>query len=343
MSEKIATKNPLVSIVVLNWNGLVYLEKCLQSLQFLKYPNCEIIVVDNGSSDGSPEMVKENFKNIQLIINNSNLGFAKGSNVGIKASKGDLVVLLNNDMVVDPCWMSELVKATLVSPRIGMTSGIVLQREPFDVVSEAGKKMDVFTGNTWRVGYGDKYSQLKKVDDIDYFSGGALLVRREVIRKIGLLDEGYFFTSEDADWSFCARRAGFDFALAPLALVWHEGSATRKRVPKTGYYWHNRSAFRLYFIHFPIVFLFTSVFFRIVISSLLETLVLKRQLQYISLRIAAFGHTLLDLQEIMKARRKVNRLGKLALKIRLEELLKVGRIDGIAFSRGSSTRVREVQ
>ena len=345
MSDQIVEKNihPLVSIIVLNWNGLVYLEKCLQSLQFLKYPNFEIIVVDNASSDGSPDMVKENFGNIKLIVNKTNIGFAKGINVGIEESKAELVALLNNDMVVDPAWLSELVKATGCSSRIGMTSGVVLQKKPLDIVAEAGKKIDALTGNTWRIGYGEKYGMLQVTNDIDYFSGGALLVKREAIMKIGSLDDGYFFTGEDADWCFCARRAGFVIALAPLALVWHEGSATRKRVPKSGYYFHNRSAFRLYFIHFPMVFLFTSVFFRLIISSLLETLMYKRDRSYISLRIAAFAHTLLDLQEIMTVRRKVNRLGKFDLRIRIGELFRVARTGRDARSLDTQLEAREVQ
>jgi len=334
-------KHPLVSIIVLNWNGLVYLEKCLQSLMCLTYPNYEVIVVDNGSSDGSSNMVKRKFKNVRLIINKTNLGFAKGNNVGIKASEGNLIVLVNNDVVVDPTWLSELVKATVDSPKIGMTSGIILQSKPSDVVWSAGKKIDAFTGISWRIGYGEKFKQLVKVEDIDYFSGCALLVKKQVMMKIGLLDEGYFFYGEDADWSFCARRAGFDCEFAPLAMVWHEGSGTRKRIPRKGYYWYNRSAFRLYFKHFPLVFWFTTVPFRLIISSLSEILFLRRPIGYISLRMAAFAHTLLELKEIIAMRRELNRLGRLPLKIRFREFLKVVK-QSVDFKADSSIGGREV-
>jgi GT2 family glycosyltransferase len=155
------------------------------------------------------------------------------------------------------------------------------------------------------------------------------------------LDENYFFYSEDADWNFCARRAGFDCEFAPVAIVWHEGSATRKRIPRKGYYWYNRSAFRLYFKHFPLVFLFTAVFFRLIISSLFEIFLFRRPIGYISLRIAAFAHTLLELNEIITIRRKINRLGKLPLKIRFGEFLKVGK-QSVDLQADSSTEEREV-
>jgi len=342
MCGKTANNNhPLVSIIVLNWNGMAYLEKCLQSLMSITYPNYEVIVVDNGSSDGSPDMVKKDFKNVTLIANKRNLGFAKGNNVGIEASKGNLIVLLNNDVVVDPTWLSELVKATVDSPKIGMTSGIVLQSKPSDVVWSSGKRIDVFTGITWRIGYGEKFKQIEKVEDIDYFSGCALLVKKQIILKIGLLDEGYFFYGEDADWNFCARRAGFDCEFAPLAIVWHEGSATRKRIPRKGYYWYNRSAFRLYFKHFPLIFLFTAILFRLIILSLFEILLFRRPISHISLRIAAFGDTLSELNEIITVRRKIHCLGKLHLKIRFREFLKVVK-QSVDFKADSSTRRHEV-
>lgn len=343
MKKKALNGNcPLVSLVVLTWNGKAYLEKCLQSLMSLRYPNYEVIVVDNGSSDGSPNMVKRNFQKVKLIVNKRNLGFAKGNNIGIKASSGDLIVLLNNDVVADPFWLSELVKTVFHSPNIGMASGIVLQSKPSDVIWSAGMKIDAFTGFAWRIGYGEKFKQLKKVEDIDYFSGCALLVKKEVITKIGLLDEGYFFYGEDADWNFCARRAGFDCQFAPLAIVWHEGSATRKRIPREGYYWYNRSAFKLYFKHFPLVFLFTAVFFRLIISSLSEIFLFRRPIGYISLRIAAFAHTLLELNEITAIRKKINHLGKLPLKIRFREFLRVVK-QSVRFQADSSTGGREVQ
>jgi len=318
-------RHPLVSIIVLNWNGMDYLEKCLQSLMRLTYPNYVVIVVDNGSSDGSPDMVKRSFPNVKLITNERNLGFAKGINMGIKVSRGHLIVLFNNDVVADPSWLSELVKTVMHSPKIGMASGIILQSKPSDILWSAGKKIDAFTGNRWRIGYGEKLNQLEKVEDIDYFTACALLIRREVVEKIGLLDEGYFFYGEDADWTLCARRAGYKCKLAPSAIVWHEGSATSKKTSINRYYWYNLSNFRLYFKHFPIKYLFTTLFFQLIFLSFFEVFFFKRPIVYILLKLRAFGRNMVNLPKTMAERKKIECFGELNLKRRLRECLNVAK------------------
>ena len=318
--------HPFVSIIVLNWNGMDYLEKCLQSLMCLTYPNYEVIVVDNGSSDGSPDMVKRSFPNVKLITNKSNLGFAKGNNVGIKASRGDLIVLFNNDVVADSSWLFELVKTAISSHNIGVASGIILQGKPSDIIWSAGIKIDAFTGNDWRIGYGKKLNQLEKVEDLDYFSACALLIRRDVVEKIGLLDEGYFFYGEDADWAFCARRAGYKCKLAPSAIVWHEGSMTSKRTPIKRYYWYNLSNFRLYLKHFPVKYLFTTLFFQLVFLSFFEVFFFKRPIAYLLLKLKAFVWNMVNLPKTMAERKKIERFGELKLKRRLREILKVAKV-----------------
>lgn len=325
--QEVTNKNhPFVSIIVLNWNGLVCLEKCLESLMRLTYPNYEVIVVDNGSSDGSPDMVKRNFKNVRLIKNKRNLGFAKGNNVGIKASKGNFIVLLNNDVIVDPSWLSELVKAMVGSAKIGMMSGIVLQSKPSDIVWSAGKKIDAFTGIDWRIGYGKKLEQLGKVEDVDYFSACALLVTREVVEKIGLLDEGYFFYGEDADWALRARRAGYECKLTTSAIVWHEGSVTSKRALKKRYYWYNLGVFRLLFRHFPVGHLFTALFFQLILLSVFEVLLFRRPADYILLKFKAFARNFANIQKTVAERKEIGGFGKSKLRRRLRECVEIAKI-----------------
>jgi len=291
----------------------------------LTYPNYEVIVVDNGSSDGSPDIVTRNFKNVKLITNKKNLGFAKGNNVGIKASKGNLIVLLNNDVVADPTWLSELVKATVDSPKIGMTSGIVLQSKPSDVVWSAGKKIDAFTGIDWRIAYGKKLEQIGEVEDVDYFSACALLVTRDVIEKIGLLDEGFFFYGEDADWALRARRAGYESRLTTSAIVWHEGSVTSKRVLKKRYYWNNLGIFRLLFKHYPLRYLFTALFFQLILLSVFEVFLFKRPADYVLLKFKAFARNAVNLRKMMVERKKIKCFGESNLKGRLGECLEIAK------------------
>jgi len=326
-----ACLEPFVSIIVLNWNGLDFLEKCLQSLVCLDYANYEIIVVDNDSNDGSPEIVTKHFPDVKLIVNKRNLGFAGGNNVGIRASKGDLIALVNNDISVDRKWLRELVTVAVSSERIGIVSGIVLQgglARARNIVWEAGKHADPLTGSSWRLGFGESAEQVAKAcvtDDIDFFSACAVLIKKQVIAKIGLLDEGYFLYGEDEDWSFCARRAGFTCELAPSALSWHEGSASRKKVPLIGYYLFSQSAFILIFKQYPVASWFTTTFFRMIVLSVAEVLLYHRSKNYIQLRLASLAHVLLDFGEIMTARKRIKSIGKLHARIRFAEFLRIAK------------------
>lgn len=314
---------PLVSIVVPNWNGMAFLEKCLQSLMSLTYPKYEVIVVDNGSSDGSTDFVRVNFKGVRLIANDRNLGFAKGSNIGIRASRGGMIVLLNNDVVVDPVWLSELVKATVASPKIGVASGIILRSKSSDVVWSAGNRIDAFTGYHWRVDYGKKLREVRDVDDIDYMSACALLAKREVVERIGLLDEGYFFSGEDADWILRARKAGYEFRLVVAAIAWHEGSATSRTVMKERYYWNSKSNFRFLFKNFPLGYLFTALFFQLILSPLFEVLFARRPSAYLLLKFKAFAWNIANLPRTMFERKKVKLAHGLDLKQRFRECMQV--------------------
>src|SRR3989338_3820250 len=124
--------NPLISVIVLNWNGKRYLEKCLSALHNQTYPNVEMILIDNGSSDGSVEFAREHYSNsIHLITCSKNIGFAAGNNLGIRASKGEYIATLNNDTEADPYWLEELIKGMKVDERIGMcASKIYLSKDP---------------------------------------------------------------------------------------------------------------------------------------------------------------------------------------------------------------------
>lgn len=322
MYNEIANEDyPLVSIVILNWNGKIYLKKCLLSLQCLTYPNYEVIVVDNGSSDGSPEIVKRDFKNVRLIANKCNLGVAKANNIGIKASNGDFVALLNNDVVVDPCWLSNLMQTAMQSPKIGIASGIVLQGKPSNHIWEIGKSMDAFTGTSWRIGYGKKFDELEKTSNIDYFSTCAALIRKELVKTFGLIDEGYFVYGEDADWAFCARRAGYECRLVPSAIIWHEGSASTKEIPSKRFYLLSVTNFRLYFKQFPLKYLFSTLVFQLIFVSIFQ--IFQFRAYHIRLKLKAFLVNIINLPEIMVERRKVESIGKLDLQPKFREVLKI--------------------
>jgi hypothetical protein len=268
-------------------------------------------------------MVRKNFTKIKLITNNENLGFAKGNNIGIKAARGSLIVLLNNDVVVHPAWLSELVRAALASRRIGMTEGTVLEAYPSDTIWSLGNRIDGFTGIGWSIGRGKKPEEIAEAQNMDFFPACALLVKREVVDRIGPLDEGFFVYGEDVDWVLRARRAGYECRLATSAVVWHEVSATSKKALTRRYYWYNRGHFRLILMHFPLAYVFTAFFSQLVLLSLFEILLFRRPLSYVLLKFRAFVYDIADLSRTLVERRKIQLLGKPNVKIRLRECLEL--------------------
>jgi GT2 family glycosyltransferase len=318
-------EHPLVSIVVLNWNGKDMLKMCLHSLSHLTYPNYEILVVDNASTDGSPEMVRRDFPSAKVIMNEENLGFAAGCNVGIRVSKGKLIALFNNDAIAEPEWLTKLVDAMVSCSKIGMASGITLPLAPSDFVSDAGYGMDAFTGETWRLGYGNRLTSLNEVDDIDYLSGCALLLRKETMNRIGLLDEAFFLCGEDLDWNLSAKRAGYEGRLVPGAIVRHMDSASRKKIPLTAHYYYVRGRLRVIFKHFPIRYLATSLIFQTIILPFFEIMLFKCSALYVLQRMKALGWNLQRLRDTMAERRRMETLGKLKLKCRLADFITIAK------------------
>lgn len=316
---------PFVSIIVVNWNERDVLGECLTSLTHLAYPNYEIIVVDNASTDGSPDIVKEKFPEVKLIINDKNLGFAAGCNAGIKSVKGEMIALFTADEVVGPSWLNEIVKSIGNSPNVGIAGGPILYYEPNNVVWSAGFRIDGITGIDWRIGHGSRLGQLGKIVDIDYVSGGGLLIKKEVIKKIGLLDEGFFLYCEDADWNLRAKRVGYRCNFSPFAVIWHKRFYPQK-ISLQAYYFHARGIFRLYFKHFPLKYLITALFFQLFIVPTFEVLFFRRRICFVKARIKGFVWNLLRLAEVISERRKSESLGKLVLKNRLRECLSIAKL-----------------
>lgn len=318
----ITFERPLVSIIIPNWNGKDILKICLQSLTNLTYPNYEIVVVDNASTDGSPEMVKKEFPDVKLIINKKNLVWAGGCNVGIKAARGDLIALFNNDAIADPNWLSGLVNVIKSSSNIGMVGGIEFCYEQSDVIDNTGMKIDPITGIVWRVNRGKRLTQLVGLEDIDFVSGVSPLLKRELIEKIGLFDENYPLYDEETDFCLNAKRAGYRFKIVPSAKVWHMGSTTVKKLPLKGYYSKSKSDFRFYFKNFPLKYLFTALLFQSIFIPAYEAWFFKNPIFFL-LKTKAFIWNLVRLRKIFAKRKEVELLGKTRLKSRLKECLEV--------------------
>jgi hypothetical protein len=245
-------KNPKCSVIVLNYNSKLYLKNCLDSLSKQNYPNLEIIVVDNASTDDSIKIVR-NYPKIKLIKNKLNLGFAGGDNVGIRKSKGKYVVIVDTDTLADENWISELIKVAEMDEKIGVVGGKVYHLlsggKKSNIIQYAGGKLHKFLNFylfTTKIGYGKKdMGQYEKIKETDFAHGCAFLIKRSVIDKIGLMDEKYFMYGEETDWHYRAREMGYKVFYSPGAKIWHFGSPGVGKVSYKKTYYIQRSNIRL--------------------------------------------------------------------------------------------------
>lgn len=237
--------SPLVSVLILNWNGKRDTSECLDSLAGWK--KGEIIVVDNGSTDGSEEYFKEKYPSVRVIQSGANLGYAGGNNVGIRAALeggADYVLLLNNDTKVDSTLVDTLVEGFSLKPDAGILGAkILLMAEP--------SRLDHF-GGIWDKARGDfSYIGWRELDQeqayppfipLDYACGACIMVKREVFEQVGLLEERFFLYFEETDFCFRARRAGYAIYAYPKAKVLHKVSAsfTGGKPHSTYFFWRNR-------------------------------------------------------------------------------------------------------
>ena len=221
---------PLVSIIVVNWNGRCWLESCLPTLQAQTYRDFEIIVMDNGSSDDSVSWLEENWPDVILLRAEHNLGFAPANNIAIRAAKGQYIVTLNNDTLADPNWLAELVQ-TADDTGAGMVASCILNWQQPDVLDSVGIEVD-WAGIAWQRGWGQSVDTAVIPQIIFGPSGAAALYRREMLDEIGLFDEDFASYYEDVDLAWRANRAGWRCHYTPKAQVCHWHSATAQKIPE---------------------------------------------------------------------------------------------------------------
>lgn len=221
---------PHVSIIVLNWNNYSVTKDCLLSLEKITHPNYEVILVDNGSTDGSVEKLEKEFSGITFLKNKKNLGFAAGNNIGIKyalSHGADYILLLNNDTEVAPDFLDAVVKTAESDKKIGIVGAKIYYHTDPKKIDSAGADYI-----WWRVSgklrfHGKKDNfKLQGAKITDFVSGCCMLVKCAVFDDIGFLHEPYFHGFEDIDFCLRAKKAGWNIVVDLDAHIWHKVSAS---------------------------------------------------------------------------------------------------------------------
>jgi GT2 family glycosyltransferase len=235
--------NPLVSIIILNFNQLPVTCEFLESTKKLSYKNYEIILVDNASKENPTAHIATNYPDVKLIVNDTNLGFTGGNNVGIKAAKGDYVFVVNNDTEVTEDLLERLLEPFYEDPSIGVTSPKIRYFHHPNIIQYAGfTEITPITGRNKSIG--DKEEDKGQYDTPGYTAyahGAAMLLKREVIEKVGVFADIFFIYYEELDWSARIRRGGYNIYYQPKALIYHKESITMGKESALKAYYHNRN------------------------------------------------------------------------------------------------------
>lgn len=266
-------KKPGVYIILINWNEEDYTIACIESLLRVDYDNLRVVLVDNGSKQGSYNKIKNNYKKqIKILRSIKNVGFTGGNNIGIKYAlqqKAEYIMLLNNDTEVEPDFLKKIIEIIEKDDSIGVIGPKIDYLEDKTKIWCIGGKFSTFTGNNkllWNKRK-DNYNR-KQIVEVDYVSGCAMLIRSEIFKKIGMLDDNYFIYNEESDFCLRVKRELNMRRVCRLdATIYHKVSLTNTKISGFSEYYLTRN--RLYFVrkHSRKIkyWLFLSYFFIIVV------------------------------------------------------------------------------
>jgi GT2 family glycosyltransferase len=241
--------SPKASIIIPHWNGLQHLEVCLNALRSQRYTDFETILVDNASTDGSQEYVRQTFPEVYLLELDENIGFTGACNAGYETAKGEFIILLNNDTEADPDWLAELMAAFERHLEAGSLASKMRLFDKRDHFHTAGDyyRVDGRPGNrgVWQQDRG----QYDKEEQVFSACGGAAAYRRSVIEETGFLDNDFFFSCEDVDLGWRIHLVGKQVWYVPTAVVYHKLKATGGSV--TGSYYDGRNFLLVLWKNYP--------------------------------------------------------------------------------------------
>jgi len=313
--------SPLVSVVILNYNRRLMLKSCLESVQKQKGTDFEVVVVDNGSTDGSVEMVQRDFSGVKIVVNERNLGYAEGNNRGLSVARGKYVVFLNNDAYPADGWLSSLVSTVKSSGKVAIVGSKVFRRET-NLLESAGGWIEYPLGDAPPRAYlKPDYKKYNKQEEVAYVSGAALLVKKDIMEKLEGFDPMYFCYHEETDFCWRARLAGYSVIYDPEAVVHHYGSFTTGKLSAQRIYWQSRNRMITNMKNFEANRLINWFVYEIanLFMILLGGLAFKEYRKYAVSYLKACFWVLLHIPQILVKRGKLQKLRR----VRDEEILRL--------------------
>jgi len=246
------TISPLLFAITLNWNCCQDTIECLASMDRLDYPNLRLLLVDNGSTDGTVHAVTQKFPNVQIIVNQQNLGFAGGFNVGLRyalSENAEHILILNNDTEIDSMALRHMLKEARND--VGMIAPKIYYHADSHRIWSVGGDIQPLTIEKTNDAHGQlDVGQWDTTIEREFFTGCVLLLSRQLLTKVGLFDEQFFMYYEDSDLSLRARRANFKLLLVPQAHVWHKVAVSSGGTDSPNErYWMARSSILFFYKH----------------------------------------------------------------------------------------------
>lgn len=326
-------KNPTVSIIIANYNGEAYIQTCLQAVLKTAYDNFDVIVVDDGSTDTSKEIIKKialSNKKITFLENKKNIGLSRSRNKAIQKSHSEILIFLDNDTQVTPSWVKNIIKVLCFDKKIGGVQSKLVEFDKRDTIQLVGTKLIPYTGWSVPLGRGAKKEKFKRPIKIIGI-GAAFAVKREVVDTIGLFDQHMVYFNEDLDYSWRIWIAGWKVLLAPESIVYHwtKSPNMRKNTNSTLeriYYNMCRNSVRSMLKNYEINSLLYYFPINILILVFRATLVLIKRKDISSLRgtfRSLFWNTT-HILDTLKERGNIQKVRKLSDKILYNEIMVEG-------------------
>lgn len=300
----------LISVIVVNLNGEKWLEKCIPSILNCSYPYIEVIVVDNGSVDGSVEFLEENYSKIKVVKLDKNIGWSPANNEGIKVAKGDMIVCLSNDMKVHPEWLKEVTKIMGSNSKIGIVQCNSLSMWDRGTLDSSMNYLDKF-------GYSYGYVPYNRPQEVFFAEGMAFAVKKEVIKNIGMLDDYYFMEYDDMDYSWRARLAGYKVYFLPSAIVYHARGGTVgrtyfERIKNVEWYTRNHLVTLIKNYQVRNLIKILPIVIAIEVLKILYLLIIKRNHRLAFAALKGIFQVVKDYRIILQKRKEVQRIRKIS-------------------------------